>query len=103
MDSATSRGVDEITPNWVWELSGVVPEHDLLTLTKNLAKGEVTANLQNPPRLNQYGKNPFVIYSSLTGFLKDLLVAKTAPDNRQITQLEEDTGRNSLLFLRCGN
>ncbi|MBW4685648.1 MAG: DNA polymerase III subunit gamma/tau [Komarekiella atlantica HA4396-MV6] len=91
LDQLSNLGVDEITPNWVWELSGVVPEHDLLTLTENLAKGEVTANLQILQDLIEYGKNLFVIYSSLTGFLKDLLVAKTAPDNRQITQLEEDT------------
>ena len=91
LDQLTLLGESEITPSWVWELAGVVPEYDLLTLTENLAKGEVTANLQILQDLIEYGKNPFVIYSSLTGFLKDLLVAKTAPNNRQITQLEEDT------------
>ncbi|MHC5732839.1 MAG: DNA polymerase III subunit gamma/tau, partial [Nostoc sp.] len=63
LDQLSNLGVDEITPNWVWELSGVVPEHDLLTLTENLAKGEVTANLQILQDLIEYGKNPFVIYS----------------------------------------
>lgn len=79
LDQLSNLGVDEITPNWVWELAGVVPEHDLLTLTENLGRGEVTGNLQILQDLIEYGKNPFVIYSAITGFLKDLLVAKTAP------------------------
>ncbi|MEC4814428.1 MAG: DNA polymerase III subunit gamma/tau [Scytonema sp. PMC 1069.18] len=91
LDQLTNLGVDEITPNWVWELAGVVPEHDLLTLTENLAKGEIKNSLQILHNLIECGKNPFVIYSSLTDFLKNLLVAKIAPTSNYMTQLEEDT------------
>ncbi|GAB1538380.1 hypothetical protein NUACC21_10400 [Scytonema sp. NUACC21] len=91
LDQLTNLGVDEITPNWVWELAGVVPEHDLLTLTEHLAKGEFTNSLQILHNLIECGKNPFVIYSSLTDFLKNLLVAKINPASNCMTQLEEDT------------
>jgi DNA polymerase III subunit gamma/tau len=91
LDQLTLLGDGEITPNWVWELSGTIPEHDLLTFCENIARGEITGNLGILQDWITCGKHPITIHTSLVNFLKDLLVCKTNPNGRNLTQLEEDT------------
>ncbi|QDL12710.1 DNA polymerase III subunit gamma/tau (plasmid) [Brasilonema octagenarum UFV-E1] len=91
LDQLTLLGFGEITPNWVWELSGTIPEHDLVTFCENITKGEMTGNLGILQDWMKYGKHPITIHTSLVSFLKDLLICKTNPNGRNLTELEEDT------------
>jgi DNA polymerase III subunit gamma/tau len=81
----------EITPSWVWQLSGAIPEHELFTVAENIAKGKIAGNLSILQDWIECGKHPINIHASLVDFLKALLVCKINPNNRHLTQLEEDT------------
>ena len=91
LDQLTLLGEEEITPNWVWELSGIIPEYDLVTFFENITLREITDNLGILQDWIECGKHPITVHTSLVSFLKDLLVCKTNPDGRSITQLEEET------------
>ncbi|MBD2597310.1 DNA polymerase III subunit gamma/tau [Nostoc spongiaeforme FACHB-130] len=91
LDQLTLLGEEEITSNWVWELSGTIPEYDLLTVCENIIKGEIRGNLGILQDWIESGKLPTAIHTSLVNFLKDLLVCKTNLNSRHLTQLEEDT------------
>lgn len=91
LDQLTLLGEGEITPNWVWELSGIIPEYDLVTFFENITLREITDNLGILQDWIECGKHPITVHTSLVSFLKDLLVCKTNPDGRNITQLEEET------------
>ncbi len=91
LDQLTLLGEGEITPNWVWELSGTIPSDDLLTLCENITKGQITDNLRILQDWIECGKQPTTIHTSIVSFLKDLLICKTNPNDRNLTQLEEDT------------
>ncbi|WP_232224086.1 DNA polymerase III subunit gamma/tau [Mastigocladopsis repens] len=91
LDQLTLLEEGEITPNWVWELSGTIPEHDLVTFCENISKGEITGNLGILQDWTKYGKHPITIHTSLVSFLKDLLICKINPNGRNLTLLEEDT------------
>jgi DNA polymerase III subunit gamma/tau len=93
LDQLTLLGEGEITRNWVWELAGTIPEYDLLTVCENIAKGEITGNLGILQDWIECGKQPITIHASLVSFFKDLLICKTNPNGRHLTQLEEDTWR----------
>jgi DNA polymerase-3 subunit gamma/tau len=45
LDQLSLVGSGEIYLSWIWELSGTIPEHDLLTVTENIAACEVSGNL----------------------------------------------------------
>jgi DNA polymerase-3 subunit gamma/tau len=91
LDQLTLLEEGEITPNWVWELSGTIPEHDLVSFCENITKGEITGNLGILQDWMKYGKHPITIHTSLVSFLKDLLICKINPNGRNLTLLEEDT------------
>lgn len=91
LDQLTLLGEEEITPNWVWELSGIIPEYDLVTFFENITLRQITDNLGILQDWIECGKHPITVHTSLVSFLKDLLVCKTNPDGRNITQLEEET------------
>ena len=91
LDQLTLPGFGEITPNWVWELSGTIPEYNLVTFCENITKGEITGNLGILQDWIKYGLHPISIHTSLVSFLKDLLICKTNPNSRNLTQLEENT------------
>ncbi|MBW4512866.1 MAG: DNA polymerase III subunit gamma/tau [Scytonematopsis contorta HA4267-MV1] len=83
--------IDPIDPNWIWELSGTIPEYELLTIIENIIRGEIKGNLGILQDWVELGKQPITIHAILVSFLKDLLVCKTYPDGKHLTQLEEDT------------
>lgn len=91
LDQLTLLEEREITPNWVWELSGIIPEYDLVTFFENITLRQIRGNLGILQNWIECGKHPISIHTSLVSFLKDLLVCKTNPDGRSITQLEEET------------
>jgi DNA polymerase III gamma/tau subunit len=93
LDQLSLIGSGEIYLNWVWELSGTIPEHDLLAMTENIAYSEVTENLSILQGWLESGKQPSVIHEALVSFLKALLVCKVNPTatGKKLTQLEDDT------------
>lgn len=92
LDQLSLIGSGEITINWIWELSGTIPEHDLLTVTSNIANGEVSGNLEILQDWLEVGKQPSVIHEALINFLKALLVCKIdSVTGNKLTQLEDDT------------
>jgi DNA polymerase-3 subunit gamma/tau len=92
LDQLSLVGNEEISLSWIWELSGTIPEHDLPTVTSNIASGEVSGNLGIIQDWLEGGKQPSVIHEALVSFLKALLVCKVNPaTGKKITQLEDDT------------
>jgi DNA polymerase III subunit gamma/tau len=83
--------IDPIDPNWIWELSGTIPEYELLTVVENIIQGEIKGNLGILQDWIEFGKQPVTIHATIVSFLKDLLVCKTHSDAKHLTQLEEDT------------
>jgi DNA polymerase III subunit gamma/tau len=83
--------IDPIDPNWIWELSGTIPEYELLTVIENISRREINGNLAILQDWIELGKQPATIHATIVSFLKDLLVCKTNPGSRHLTQLEEDT------------
>ena len=83
--------IDPIDPNWIWELSGTIPEYELLTVVENIIQGEIKGNLGILQDWVELGKQPVTIHATLVSFLKDLLVCKIHPDGKHLTQLEEGT------------
>lgn len=93
LDQLSLVGSGEISLNWIWELSGTIPEHDLLTVAENIATCEVSGNLGILQSWLESGKQPSVIHEALVSFLKALLVCKINPtaSGKKLTQLEDDT------------
>lgn len=80
-----------ITPQWIWEVAGAVPEHELLSLIEAIAANDndtVQATLRD---LYESGKEPLVILQSITSFYRDLLIAKTSPTKHNMVALTGDT------------
>lgn len=80
-----------ITPSWIWEVAGAVPEHELLTLVNAIAANDnvsVQAKLRD---LYSSGKEPLVILQSIASFYRDLLIAKTSPLQHNMVSLTGDT------------
>ncbi|MBW4642659.1 MAG: DNA polymerase III subunit gamma/tau [Goleter apudmare HA4340-LM2] len=80
-----------ITPNWVWELAGTVPEYELLTLVERIQENNSDAVIAIIRNLLEWGKEPLVILQNLTSFFRDMLIAKTSPNNQEMVTLTEDT------------
>ncbi len=80
-----------ITPNWVWEIAGMVPEQELLTLVERIAESDSDAVLAILRNLLEWGKEPLVILHNLTSFFRDMLIAKTSPDKWEMVGLTEET------------
>ncbi|MBW4433202.1 MAG: DNA polymerase III subunit gamma/tau [Pelatocladus maniniholoensis HA4357-MV3] len=80
-----------ITPNWVWELAGTVPEYELLTLVERITDNDSDAVITIIRNLLEWGKEPLVILQNLTSFYRDMLIAKTSPNNKDMVTLTEDT------------
>lgn len=80
-----------ITINTVWELAGAVPEQELLKLLKAITANDSNALLVIVRNLLECGKEPLAILQSLTSFYRDLLIAKTLPDKRDMVGLTADT------------
>jgi DNA polymerase III subunit gamma/tau len=77
----------EITVEAVWDLVGSVPERDLLALLEAIAQDNSTQVLEQVRRVMDRGKEPLIVLQSLAGFYRDLLIAKTASDRRDLVAL----------------
>lgn len=80
-----------ITPSWVWEVAGAVPERELLALLNALARSDNNTILSVLQSLLQSGKEPLTILQSIASFYRDLLIAKSAPQKRELVGITEDT------------
>jgi DNA polymerase III subunit gamma/tau len=80
-----------IDQNWIWEIAGVVSEYELLTLVERIKESDSNAVLGIIRDLLEYGKEPLVILQNLTSFFRDMLIAKTSSDKREMVGLTDDT------------
>jgi DNA polymerase III subunit gamma/tau len=77
----------EIMPERVWDLVGTVPEGDLLGIARAVSSGNLENLLDCCRQLVERGKEPLTILQNLTGFYRDLSIAKTAPQRPDLTTL----------------
>ncbi|MEO1132125.1 MAG: DNA polymerase III subunit gamma/tau [Cyanobacteria bacterium J06639_1] len=81
----------EVNVEAVWDLVGAVPERDLLSLLDAIATGDRPQVVSLSRHLLDSGKEPMTLLDNLTGFYRDLLLAKTAPDRRELAALTQPT------------
>lgn len=81
----------QITVERVWDLVGAVPERDLLALVQAIAQDDGTAVLDQVRHLMNRGREPLIVLQNLASFYRDLLIAKTAGDRRDLVTLTQPT------------
>ncbi len=86
-----SLQVDTITVETVWDLVGAVPERDLLNLVRAIAADDSTALLERVRHLMDKGREPLIVLQSLVGFYRDLLIAKRAPNRKDLVAITAPT------------
>lgn len=82
---------DRVTIDRVWDLVGAVPERDLMSLLKAIAQDHPQTLLEQVRHLMDRGREPPIVLQNLAGFYRDLLIAKTAPDRRDLVAVTPDT------------
>ncbi len=75
----------------VWDLVGSVPERQLLTLTDAIASRDPEQVLGQARALMDAGKEPLLLLQNLASFYRDLTLAKTAPQRRDLVALTQPT------------
>ncbi len=80
-----------IQPEQVWQLAGRVPERDLLDLVRSIYTESLVTVLERARALLERGWEPLQLYQQLVGFVRDGLIALTAPQQRHLTTLMPDT------------
>jgi DNA polymerase III subunit gamma/tau len=86
----------EIGPEQVWDLVGTVPERDLLAIAQAVNGQDLESLLDRCRQLVERGKEPLTILQNLTGFYRDLSIAKTAPKRFDLTTLTMETWQQVL-------
>ncbi len=81
----------QVTPEKVWDLVGTVPERDLLAIAQAVCGQDLAGLLDRCRQLVERGKEPLIILQNLTGFYRDLSIAKTAPQRPDLTTLTAET------------
>ncbi|MEM9452408.1 MAG: DNA polymerase III subunit gamma/tau [Cyanobacteria bacterium P01_E01_bin.6] len=81
----------QITVERVWDLVGAVPERDLLILVRAIAQDDGTAVLEQARHLMNRGREPLIVLQNLASFYRDLLIAKTAGNRRDLVTLTQPT------------
>ncbi|CBN55050.1 MULTISPECIES: DNA polymerase III subunit gamma/tau [Kamptonema] len=71
---------EEITSDRVLELSGRIPESDLVAILQSAGTGDALKLLQLSRELIDSGKNPKMLLGSLLACYRDLLLVKSVPD-----------------------
>jgi DNA polymerase III subunit gamma/tau len=88
----------EITIDRVWDLVGSVPEQDLIALCQAIASANPEIILERTRHLLDKGREPLIVLQNLTGFYRDLLIAKTAPTRRDLVAITETTWKQLCQF-----
>ncbi|MDS3861633.1 DNA polymerase III subunit gamma/tau [Thermosynechococcaceae cyanobacterium BACA0444] len=81
----------EITIERVWDLAGSVPEQDLFHLLQAIKSQHPETLLEQTRQLLERGREPLIVLQNLTGFYRDFLIAKTAPNRQDLVALTPDT------------
>ncbi|WP_031294141.1 DNA polymerase III subunit gamma/tau [Leptolyngbya sp. Heron Island J] len=76
-----------ITIEAVWDLVGAVSERDLLALVKAVSADDGTQVLILARQLMDRGREPLMVLQSLVAFYRDLLIAKTAGERRDLVAI----------------
>ena len=87
---------EQVTIDRVWDLVGSVPEGDLLEICTALHQGDLTAVIDRCRQLLERGKEPLTVLQNLTGFYRDLSIAKTAPQRPDLTSLTSETWQQAV-------
>jgi DNA polymerase III subunit gamma/tau len=87
---------EQVTIDRVWDLVGAVPEGDLLEICTALYQGDLTAVIDRCRQLLERGKEPLTVLQNLTGFYRDLSIAKTAPQRPDLTSLTSETWQQAV-------
>jgi len=88
----------QLTVEQVWDLVGVVPEQDLLALTRAIASDSAQLVLDQCRHLMDGGREPLIVLQNLAGFYRDLLIAKTAPNRHDLVALTPPTWKELCEF-----
>ena len=81
----------DVTTERIWDLVGTVSEKDLLGLSSAIATANPEAILDYARKIMDRGREPLTILQNLTGFYRDLLIAKTAPNRHDLVACTEET------------
>ena len=77
----------EITIEAVWDLVGAVSERDLLALVQAVNADDGAQVLILARQLMDRGREPLMVLQSLVAFYRDLLIAKTAGERRDLVAI----------------
>ncbi|MBE9065110.1 DNA polymerase III subunit gamma/tau [Leptolyngbya cf. ectocarpi LEGE 11479] len=77
----------EITIEAVWDLVGAVSERDLLALVQAVGADDGAQVLILARQLMDRGREPLMVLQSLVAFYRDLLIAKTAGERRDLVAI----------------
>lgn len=77
----------EITIEAVWDLVGAVSERDLLALVQAIGTDNGAQTLILARQLMDRGREPLMVLQSLVAFYRDLLIAKTAGERRDLVAI----------------
>jgi DNA polymerase III subunit gamma/tau len=90
---------EQVTIDRVWDLVGSVPEGDLLEICTALHQGDLTTVIDRCRQLLERGKEPLTVLQNLTGFYRDLSIAKTAPQRPDLTSLTNETWQQAVALV----
>ncbi len=80
-----------ITIERVWDLVGAIPEQDLITLLQAIKQQNGNQILNCCRQLMDRGREPIIVLENLAAFYRDLLIAKTAPNQSELVALTGKT------------
>lgn len=80
-----------VTVDHVWDLVGAVPERSLVELLQAIRSSNAELVLTQTRHLLDHGKEPLAVLQNLVGFCRDLLLAKTVPQRRDLVALTKET------------
>lgn len=81
----------DIDNTQVWDLVGSVPEQALLALLQAIVEQQPALIIERTQALLNRGREPLTVLQNLAEFYRDLLIAKTAPDRRDLVAMTATT------------
>ncbi len=91
----------EITVEAVWDLVGAVSERDLLDLVKAVSADDGAQVLILARQLMDRGREPLMVLQSLVAFYRDLLIAKTASERRDLVAITPSIWSEMVTFAQA--
>ena len=91
----------EITIEAVWDLVGAVSERDLLALIQAISADDGAQVLMLVRRLLDLGREPLIVLQSLVAFYRDLLIAKTAGNRRELVAITPPVWTEMIAFTQA--